>query len=406
MSKPNQFSPDDLLERSLAEMRQQALSDGPPDQLVASTLAALHSAEGDEPAMLKLQPQGNKTMRFLMKLAAVIALVSGVAAMVFIANRTNQVVLGDVVKKIREAHTMSCSATIESPMNPQQPITMKMYINEAGRMRIETGEGMVQVFDHANGKILMLSINSKQATLATTGAGRGESAGNWIGAIKSLDTKNAKSLGEKEIDGQKAKGFLVNKEGRQFTFWADPETGAPVTIEVEIPMSGKFMKVVLHDFVLDATLDDALFSLDPPQGFTVRNVDVTKQMEALSKITGEEHVIAALRGYAEASDNKFPPKLDDYAAYAKLSGRSIGGLPVSTHAGAILPFLMQVGKGNWAYHADDAKLGDKDKLIFAYLDPKTQKYRGVFGDLEARDLSKKEFDDAMVTLKREPTTTP
>jgi hypothetical protein len=67
---------------------------------------------------------------------------------------------------------------------------------------------------------------------------------------------------------------------------------------------------------------------------------------------------------------------------------------------------MQVGKGNWGYHGDDAKLGDKDKLIFWYHDPKTQKYRGVFGDLEARDLSKKEFDDAMVTLKREPTTTP
>ena len=29
MSKPNEFPPDDLLERSLAEMRQQALPDGP-----------------------------------------------------------------------------------------------------------------------------------------------------------------------------------------------------------------------------------------------------------------------------------------------------------------------------------------------------------------------------------------
>jgi outer membrane lipoprotein-sorting protein len=405
MSKPNECSPDDLLERSLAEMRQQALPDGPPDELVASTLAALHGAESDEPVTLKLQPQGNKTMRFLMKLAAVIALVSGVAAMLFLASRTNQLALGDVVKKIREAHTMSCSATVELPMTPQQPITMKMYINEAGRMRIESGQGMVQIFDHANGKILMLSINSKQATLATTGAGR-QTTSDWIGAIKSIETKNAQSLGEKEIDGVKAKGFLVKKEGSQFTFWADADTGAPITIEVEVPMAGKFMKVVMHDFVLDATLDDALFSLDPPQGFTVRNVDVAKLMEALGKITGEEHVIAVLRGYAEANDNQFPPKLDDYAVYTKLSGRSIAGLPVSTHAGALMPFLMQVGKGNWGYHGDDAKLGDKDKLIFWYHDPKTQKYRGVFGDLEARDLSKKEFDDAMVTLKREPTTTP
>jgi hypothetical protein len=290
-------------------------------------------------------------------------------------------------------------------MTPQQPMTMKMYINEVGRMRIESGQGMVQIFDHANGKILMLSINSKQATLATTGAGR-QTTSDWIGAIKSIETKNAQSLGEKEIDGVKAKGFLVKKEGSQFTFWADADTGAPITIEVEVPMAGKFMKVVMRDFVLDATLDDALFSLDPPQGFTVRNVDVSKQMEALSKVTGEEHVIAVLRGYAEANDNQFPPKLDDYAVYTKLSGRSIAGLPVSTHAGALMPFLMQVGKGNWGYHGDDAKLGDKDKLIFWYHDPKTQKYRGVFGDLEARDLSKKEFDDAMVTLKREPTTTP
>lgn len=344
-------------------------------------------------------------MRFLMKLAAVIALVSGVAAMVFVANRTTSVALGDVVNKIREAHTMSCSATIEMPMSPQ-PMTMKMYINQAGRMRVESTQGMVQISDNAAGKMLMLSINTKQATVTTTGAGR-QMTSDWIGAIKSIETKNAQPLGEKEIDGQKVKGFLVTKGGSHFTFWADPETGAPISIEVEIPMAGKSMKVVMHDFVIDATLDDALFSLDPPPGFTVRNVDVSQQMQALSKITGEEHVMAVLRGYAEASDGHFPAKLVDFGNYTKLSTKPAKDdeLSPAMHAGAILPFLRQVGKGHWGYRAEGAKLGDKDKMIFWYLDPKTNQYRGIFADLSAREIHDKELEEAKL-WKNDATTKP
>jgi outer membrane lipoprotein-sorting protein len=426
MSKQNEFSPEDQLERSLAEMRREALPDGPPDDVVSKTLGALKRAEAEdtsafgvrrsafgeaangsarelnaesrEPIPLK-QPQGNKQMRFLMKLAAVIALVSGVAAMLFIANQTNQVALGDVVKKLRDAHTMSCSATVAMPMNPQQPVTMKMYINQAFRMRIESEQGMVQIFDHAAGKILILSIPTKQATVATTGGGR-QTTSDWIGAIKSIDTKGAQSLGEKEIDGQKAKGFLVKKEGSQFTFWADAESGAPITIEVEMPMAGKFMKVSLHDFVLDATLDDALFSLDPPEGYTVRKVDVAQTMAAWKKYSDEEHAIITLRTYAESSDGRFPSKLDDYTAYTKLATTkpiAPGELAPAMHGAMLMPFLMKVGKGNWAYSGDGVKLGEKDKLIFWYRDPKTTKYRGVYGDLTARELKDAEVPKSSTT---------
>ena len=44
----NEHSPDDLLERSLGEMRREALPDGPPDDLVLKTLAALRSAESEQ----------------------------------------------------------------------------------------------------------------------------------------------------------------------------------------------------------------------------------------------------------------------------------------------------------------------------------------------------------------------
>jgi outer membrane lipoprotein-sorting protein len=411
MSKPNEFSPEDLLERSLAEMRREALPDGPPDQLVARTLEALKSAEGGAPTTLKLNTQGNKTMRFLMKLAAVIALVSGIAAMLFIANHTTSVALGDVVNKIRDAHTMTCSATVESPADAKHPMTMKMYINQAFRMRIESQTGAVQIFDHAAGKILMLDVNTKQATVASTGAGRpaAAGAGGWIGAIKSLNVKDSKDLGEKEIDGRKAKGFLVNKEGTQFILWADPVTGDPILISVEIPMSGKFIKVVMSDFVIDGTLDDSLFSTDPPEGYTVRNVDASQTISEMKKYNDEEHAVIALRTYAESSDGNFPAKLDDYAAYAKLATTkptSPYEMTPAMHGAMLMPFLMKVGKGNWAYHADDVKLGDKDALVFWYLDPKTQKYRGVFGDLEAREMSKKEIEEKSASWKAEATTLP
>jgi outer membrane lipoprotein-sorting protein len=54
-------------------------------------------------------------------------------------------------------------------------------------------------------------------------------------------------------------------------FWVDPATKLPLGIEVTFqstdPMVGQ-MTSVLSDFILDAPLEQSLFSADPPEGYT------------------------------------------------------------------------------------------------------------------------------------------
>jgi hypothetical protein len=158
------------------------------------------------------------------------------------------------------------------------------------------------------------------------------------------------------------------------------------------------MKIVMNHFVFDQNYDEAFFSLDPPAGFTVQKMDLTKTIADAQKKSGEEHVITMLKFYADHSGGKFPAKFDDWAAYGKVMGAAkqdknseAAATEFGASIGSLIPFLMSVGKDNWGYAGDGVTLGEKDKLIFWYRDPKTKQYRGIFGDLAARELKAEEL---------------
>src|SRR3954470_24076376 len=111
MTDPNRTDhPDgqELLERSLSAMRNAPIPDGPSQQLIADTLAALDKAAGDR---LQLNFQRKRTMRIITRLAASLLLAFGVAALIFVASRTSSVALADVVQKVRDARTLTFNAT-------------------------------------------------------------------------------------------------------------------------------------------------------------------------------------------------------------------------------------------------------------------------------------------------------
>jgi hypothetical protein len=122
---------------------------------------------------------------------------------------------------------------------------------------------------------------------------------------------------------------------------------------------------------------------------------MSKMLAMAQNASGEDHVIAVLRKYAEMSDGAFPPKIDDWSTFAKLIGNkaekaakpSEKDMELMGHVGALTPFLMGLPKDDWAYLGDGVKLGDKDRIVFWYLDGKTSKYRAVYGDLSAREIA-------------------
>jgi outer membrane lipoprotein-sorting protein len=383
----------DLLERSLSAMRNAPIPDGPSQQLIADTLATLNKAQGDRPLS---NTQRKTNMRLITRLAASLIIAIGAAALIFLANRTSSVALADVVQKVRDAKTLTFSAT-SSYAPAQAPQKFKFMMTNSGQTRIEMSNGGVTIMDTRAGRTLNLLPSEKLAIIIELGHayGQGQGPTDFVEEFKKLDAKRAKDLGEKEIDGRKVKGFVSSEQGPPTTVWADAKTGDPVRIELELPLMGKTSTMVMSDFVFNAPLDQSLFSLEPPAGYRVEKSDLSKMLAAAKNASGEDHVIAILRGYAQSSDGAFPPKIDDWSTFTKLIGNKAEKTAKPTekdmeligHVGALTPFLMNLPKDGWAYLGDGVKLGEKDKIVFWYKDPKTNQHRAIYGDLSVKPIA-------------------
>ena len=211
-------------------------------------------------------------------------------------------------------------------------------------------------------------------------------------------------MGEKVIGDVRARGFRVKEQGQDMTVWVDPQKKLPVLIEFKgrtgnIDFSGTF-----SDIRLDPELDDALFRLDPPAGYTLRKANVKMNM------TFEEAVVRLLRNYTRASGGRFPAKLDDFDDYVKVVSAEAKKKAQAEEAkakeakvvldpeamqdglaGAFLGVSTQKYKDQYGYKPDGVKLGDAKAILFWYKPEGQAKYKAVYGDLHVGDVTAEEL---------------
>jgi hypothetical protein len=159
-----------------------------------------------------------------------------------------------------------------------------------------------------------------------------------------------------------------------------------------------------RDIVLDATLDDSLFSLEPPQGYAL-------EVKHRAQVT-EKEMIGYLGAMADYNDKTFPdqpfglpsdrtnkswakPKKDRTAAEQKL-------LDMVNHYLRANLFSLPTGhfvrehtvEKSFRYIGKGVKLGDKDRIVCWYKlnDAKNPNvYRVVYGDLSVKDVASKDL---------------
>jgi outer membrane lipoprotein-sorting protein len=89
-------------------------------------------------------------------------------------------------------------------------------------------------------------------------------------------------LGRAELDGQSVWVLQSRKDKRITTVWINPETSYPVQIEHKW-MDQSRSTVMYTSIQIDTELDDSLFSLEPPEGYTLR-VDKSSWPDDKAKI--------------------------------------------------------------------------------------------------------------------------
>lgn len=221
----------------------------------------------------------------------------------------------DFAAPILEAKTVKCKMTIEMKGPPARTITSEVMTLGGARVRQVTElpeSKVVTIQDLSQGKSLTLVAASKTATVLTYTKNQDKTpeSGGLLTLFRLFQLVEEKpgaveheSLGEKEIDGRKVVGFHISSQPHDLILWGDPKTGLPVRVETTWGMEGS-VKATFSDFVFNVDMDESLFSLEPPAGYTVRNAKTDHSPEE------EKDLIEMFREYSKLFDGAFPDSLD------------------------------------------------------------------------------------------------
>ena len=221
-----------------------------------------------------------------LKIAAGIIIVAIIAAGIrfFAGSKASRsVAFGQVLRHIQNSsYTFDLTTVAEGQSSP----VVKGKVLRPGKLRIDAPQvmgGVSSIADVSAKKYLLLFHGQKTAMTEIPGSEKvPDGAGPFalflspVENLWNLRDGTEKSLGQKEIEGQSAVGFQVQQEDQDYecdiVVWARAETGSPIRVEMTTynpEDRSQSMTIVMSNFNLDVQLDEELFSLEPPPGYTL-----------------------------------------------------------------------------------------------------------------------------------------
>ncbi|MFB0554965.1 MAG: outer membrane lipoprotein carrier protein LolA, partial [Phycisphaerae bacterium] len=294
----------------------------------------------------------------------------------------------EIVERLHNARTMiyTANATTE----------IEIAFKKPGHMRTTMPGGFVTVIDWTQGKGLSTLPTRKQyieMEMSNLPNDPAQQQFNVIEKLRTLPDRADEELGTREIDGRVLQGFRVTEEDVINTVWIDPQTRDLVRVETEF-INAPGMNVVMTDFQFDVELEDSLFSLTPPEGYT--RVEVQADVSGVT----EQDLIEYLRAWSSwTKDGTFPPtfnpmELQKVSMEMEQQGKFGDGqtteqqrkrAAMTIYRGIM--FLTQLpADSNWRYTGEDVKFGDANTAIFWYRPKGSENYRVIYGDLSVKDV--------------------
>ena len=415
----------DILESALRELRGQGNALGPSPQALARTGAAMRAAGRDNPGQrLAERISLMKRLRrpLFVTAAAAAVLIAFAVWMLLPSDGKTGVAFADVRRQIEQTQTMTVTCAVEMK-GMKKPMTMKFFLKDPGLMRQEVTWDMgamfeatlpaeanhpatkpatvpatmnaISIFDMTNQKGLSLIPSQKKAivfefkNMPPEAIDRTKKQ-NVLEQLKKSVAGEHQDLGEKTIEGRKAKGYRCkNPDMEQATMdiWVDASTGAPLRVEQTTPESLGGIKVTMTDFVMNPKLDDSLFDTKVPEGYTVEN-------QAVDFSVTEEDLIKGLGLFAKYGGGAFPKslmvspemvkQLMDLGKLKKISEEE--GKEFGARVQKVMMFQMKAMQGGeFVYAGEGVKLGDKAPPILWYKAKDAKTYRVIYGDLHVED---------------------
>ena len=260
---------------------------------------------GAEQGLSKLVSRSRDTWRWLMRapvsrVAASVAFVLvGAAVTVWFHGVGAALAFADFTAPLLKAKTVRYKMVVETKGPPARTSTSQQMVLDATRSRHEmtTPGQLITISDEGQGKGLTLDPKTKQATILEfdSPSGLHNDPSFWLRRLQEAwnhTDVRSEPLGEKELEGRRVVGFrVVDDDGRATYLRGDPQSGLPVRIEMTMGM-GDSTRITYSDFVFDEEMDEALFRIEPPAGYTVQHKKV-----ASSPPPQESDLVEAFREY-------------------------------------------------------------------------------------------------------------
>jgi outer membrane lipoprotein-sorting protein len=224
------------------------------------------------------------------------------------------VAFGNVIGYL-QTHSYTFDLTFEGTEKDggTTPFTIKAMIMELGRMRFEcsimSGK-LSSISDLNTGKTLLLFHQNKSGVLTEESVLKRDTGAQGIltlctrpvASLWNLRNGSESQLGEKETDGRLVTGFKVYQKDKDFeydiTIWANSANNVPYLVEIiSKPVTDKSFPVIkwtASNFDLDVKLDEKLFSLDVPVGYTLGDKPSLEDMKAQTQSSAQAKKIEQL----------------------------------------------------------------------------------------------------------------
>ncbi|MBN1943376.1 MAG: DUF2092 domain-containing protein [Phycisphaerae bacterium] len=157
---------------------------------------------------------------------------------------------------------------------------IKLYLKEPNLLRLEmygpsdvpvAGEGIYVISDSRSGKAIILMPGEKtykkeNSMFSVAGMIMASYKQGFNETKKMIENGEAKLIGEKTIDGRKAKGYAIEEDDMKGEIWADAETAMPIQVTGADPKNTGH-KMTISNIRINEPLDDSLFSMEIPEGY-------------------------------------------------------------------------------------------------------------------------------------------
>jgi len=329
--------------------------------------------------------------------AAVVIIVSVVTGIHFLGGPTESVAWADVVRPILTARTVIFNVIPVEGENVPINRVMNMGTQRV-RSEVLSADGktvqVIAIIDYDTFRMLELIPNKKIAILIEL-KDIPEKPENVLETMRNIITElqndpnvSVEPLGEKEIDGQIAKGFRATGPDEELTVWADPQTALPIRME----QKWRQMQFVCTDFQFDIEMDESLFSMEIPEGYS----ELPSAELPIASST-EQDLVETLRIWAEVIlDGVFPRDfsgqvyVDDSKKnrekFAKLQQEQKLELAMNLGPGFIFVQLLKA-ENDWHYVGKNVKFGDSESPVCWYRPEGSETYRVIYGDLSVKDVA-------------------